>query len=93
MKILKGSLKETLYDWPDKSLIQQGQSSPPAVVKETIYNLNQVAYISGGACPKSSNRCDLLTLFPDKIGLHRISNPDPNAFAVSLHCKLLKYST
>jgi hypothetical protein len=47
MKILKGSLKETLYDWPDKSLIQQGQCSPPAIVKETIYNLDQVAYISG----------------------------------------------
>lgn len=47
MKILKGSLKETLYAWPDESLIEQGQSSPPAVVKETMYNLNEVAYISG----------------------------------------------
>src|ERR1700712_221146 len=47
MKVMKGSLKETLYDWPDKSLIQKGQCSPPAIVKETIYNLDQVAYISG----------------------------------------------
>lgn len=47
MKILKGSLKETLYAWPDQSLIKQGISAPPAVMKETIYNANEVAYISG----------------------------------------------
>lgn len=47
MKILKGSLKETLYAWPDQSLIKQGISAPPAVVKETIYNANEVAYVSG----------------------------------------------
>jgi cysteine dioxygenase len=49
MKMLKGSLKETLYDWPDDSLLQEGQSAPPAIIKETIYNENQVAYISGKA--------------------------------------------
>jgi len=46
MKILKGSLKETLYDWPDQALIQKGESAPPAVKKETTYNENEVAYIS-----------------------------------------------
>ncbi|KAE9984884.1 hypothetical protein BLS_000967 [Venturia inaequalis] len=68
MKVLKGSLKETLYAWPDQSLIKQGISAPPAVMKETIYNANEVAYMS------------------DTVGLHRISNPNPNEFAVSLHC-------
>lgn len=47
MKVLKGSLKETLYAWPDQSLIKQGISAPPAVMKETIYNANEVAYMSG----------------------------------------------
>jgi cysteine dioxygenase len=29
-----------------------------------------------------------VTYMSDKLGLHRISNPDPNEYAVSLHCKL-----
>jgi hypothetical protein len=28
-----------------------------------------------------------VTYMSDKLGLHRISNPDPNGYAVSLHCK------
>lgn len=47
MKILKGSLKETLYSWPDQTLVQDGESSPPMVKKETIYQENEVTYISG----------------------------------------------
>jgi hypothetical protein len=30
-----------------------------------------------------------VTYMSDKLGLHRISNPDPNGYAVSLHRKLL----
>ncbi|PYH95005.1 cysteine dioxygenase [Aspergillus ellipticus CBS 707.79] len=67
MKILKGSLQETLYAWPDQDKLENGQTSPPQIKKETIYNANQVTYMS------------------DKLGLHRISNPDPNEYAVSLH--------
>ncbi|KAF2403644.1 cysteine dioxygenase [Trichodelitschia bisporula] len=67
MKVLKGNLKETLYDFPDQKLVQKGTPSPPVVKKETIFDENEVTYIS------------------DTIGLHRISNPDPNEVAVSLH--------
>ncbi|KAG2418303.1 cysteine dioxygenase [Aspergillus terreus] len=67
MKILKGSLQETLYAWPDQDKVKQGQISPPQITKETVYHENQVTYMS------------------DKLGLHKISNPDPNNFAVSLH--------
>ncbi|KAJ5157274.1 uncharacterized protein N7482_008374 [Penicillium canariense] len=70
MKILKGKLKETLYSWPNKQKIDQGQTSPPQVTRETVYGENQVTYMS------------------DKLGLHRISNPDPDNFAVSLHLLL-----
>jgi hypothetical protein len=28
-----------------------------------------------------------VTYMSDKLGLHRISNPDPDNYAVSLHCK------
>ncbi|KAE8314983.1 RmlC-like cupin domain-containing protein [Aspergillus transmontanensis] len=67
MKVLKGSLQETLYSWPDKSKLEHGQISPPQIRRETTYGENQVTYMS------------------DKLGLHKISNPDPNNVAVSLH--------
>ncbi|KAJ5586982.1 uncharacterized protein N7459_002747 [Penicillium hispanicum] len=67
MKILKGKLQETLYSWPDQSKIEHGQTSPPQITRRTIYDENEVTYMS------------------DKLGLHRISNPDPDNFAISLH--------
>ncbi|GLI78116.1 hypothetical protein PoHVEF18_006416 [Penicillium ochrochloron] len=65
--ILKGKLRETLYSWPDKKKIEQGETSPPQITRETVFEENQVTYMS------------------DKLGLHRISNPDPDSFAISLH--------
>lgn len=47
MKVLKGSLKETLYNWPDQKLVQHGESSPLVVQKETMFQENEVTYISG----------------------------------------------
>jgi cysteine dioxygenase len=69
MKILKGSLKETLYNkvLPCESQASEGQRTPPQVVKETMYERDQVTYIS------------------DDIGLHKISNPSDTDIAVSLH--------
>ncbi|MCJ1389528.1 capsule-associated protein CAP1 [Xylographa bjoerkii] len=67
MKILQGSLKETLYDWPDKSTKRTGLSAPLHAKKETIYEENEVTYMS------------------DKLGLHKISNPEADRVAISLH--------
>ncbi|KAI9369965.1 RmlC-like cupin domain-containing protein [Aspergillus egyptiacus] len=67
MKVLKGTLQETLYTWPDQDKVQHGQSSPPEITKVTTYGQNQVTYMS------------------DKLGLHKIHNPDPNNVAISLH--------
>ncbi|OQD75249.1 hypothetical protein PENDEC_c008G00303 [Penicillium decumbens] len=67
MKVLKGELQETLYSWPDQGRIEDGQTSPPQVNRQTVYGENQVTYMS------------------DKLGLHRISNPSPDNFAISLH--------
>jgi cysteine dioxygenase len=33
---------------------------------------------------------DQVAYMSDKLGLHRISNPDPNDYAVSLHRKFLR---
>ncbi|OCK95068.1 putative cysteine dioxygenase Cdo1 [Cenococcum geophilum 1.58] len=67
MKVLKGSLKETLFSWPNQSVLNSGEPSPPKVKKETVYQENQVTYMS------------------DQLGLHQVTNPDPENVAVSLH--------
>jgi cysteine dioxygenase len=63
MKVLKGRLLETRYDFPKDA------KTHPAVIKETPFEENQVTYMA------------------DQLGLHKISNPDSQNLAVSLHCK------
>ncbi|KIW16013.1 hypothetical protein PV08_06064 [Exophiala spinifera] len=71
MKVLKGTLKETLYSVPpgqsESDSSSPGAATPPQIVKETLYHENQVTYIS------------------DKIGVHKISNPSLTEVAISLH--------
>lgn len=73
MKVLAGTLVETLYDWPSPGGAGSGASNtssctaPMQVRKITKYLRDEVTYIS------------------DKIGLHSVSNPDPRNVAVSLH--------
>jgi len=44
--VLYGSLKETLYAWPD-ALDRSGRtSSPPEVNRETVLRENEVTYMS-----------------------------------------------
>jgi cysteine dioxygenase len=50
MKVLKGSLRETLYTWPDQDKLQNGQASSPQIIKETTYTENQVTYMSDKVC-------------------------------------------
>jgi hypothetical protein len=46
MKVLKGSLKESLYGHPSESMISKGILSPMKVEKETILAKEDVSYIS-----------------------------------------------
>jgi cysteine dioxygenase len=66
MRILEGSLQETIYNKPGPEDIP---GTPLKIKQETTFSPGQVAYIS------------------DKIGLHRVCNPDPKNIAISLHCK------
>jgi cysteine dioxygenase len=63
MKVLKGTLRETRFSYPDSS-------SGPKAIKETTYKENEVTYMA------------------DELGLHKISNPDQERLAVSLHREL-----
>jgi cysteine dioxygenase len=46
MKILKGSLRETLYAMPGGETETDGQSGPLKVTRQRIYSENEVTYIS-----------------------------------------------
>ena len=90
MKVLKGSLCETLYCWPCQSgetatdcatsptsvypstqhtcsLLGDQRPSAPRVKRSTIYDADEVTYMS------------------DQLGLHRVENPSKDEVAVSLH--------
>lgn len=66
-------------------MVNDGEVSPLKIKKETIYQRDQVTYISDkvGANLRSVNPA--ANEWGGQIGLHRISNPDPDNIAVSLH--------
>lgn len=94
MKVLKGTLRETLYGWPCQ------RSSNPA-------SCASAAQPSDPNCPNPVHTCsagpeplepaalqvqrdmaygqDQVTYMSDKLGLHRITNPSDTEYAVSLH--------
>ncbi|EFE38607.1 cysteine dioxygenase, putative [Trichophyton verrucosum HKI 0517] len=93
--ILHGSLKEHRYDWPEQDKINNGEACPLTVTKETTLRENEVAYMSDKVSLPLSCMCvcirkRMLAWFAwltlnIQLGLHKISNPDPNDFAISLH--------
>lgn len=66
VKVLKGQLVETLYDWPEDTN-SNNEEEKLHIKKVSTYNEGGVSYMS------------------DQIGLHKMSNPNPNDVAVSLH--------
>lgn len=46
MKILRGRLQETLYDWPNKAAMGEGKICPPTIKRDTVYGENDVTYMS-----------------------------------------------
>lgn len=94
MKVLKGTLKETLYGWPC-----QRADNPAACAHATQQSQSD--------CPSAEHTCsagpdtlepaalhiqrdtmygqDQVTYMSDKLGLHRIANPSDTEYAVSLH--------
>jgi cysteine dioxygenase len=94
MKVLKGTLQETLYGWPCQ------HADNPATCAHAEQQLQS-------DCPSPEHTCsagsaplepaalqiqrdiaygeDQVTYMSDKLGLHRIANPSETEFAVSLH--------
>ncbi|CAH8554037.1 unnamed protein product [Schistosoma turkestanicum] len=74
VKIIKGQLKETIFDWPKNFDAEKSnnsfmnQSDCPLVVKSMgLMNLGEVTYMH------------------DNIGIHRLYNPSKTETAISLH--------
>lgn len=60
-------------------------------LKETRYSWPTIELNNGELRPLQVDKETLyaeneVTYMSDKLGLHKISNPDPDDFAVSLHC-------
>ncbi|KAI9316035.1 RmlC-like cupin domain-containing protein [Dichotomocladium elegans] len=99
MKVLDGELHETQYAWPSEEVSRgdstQSTSMPlpqEAVSDITAANIRTVEHAESDASGKpltvtnhTSLRPNGVTYIHDKIGLHRIANPDLYQGAVSLH--------
>lgn len=81
-------MKETLFSWPEKG---QAPNAPLQITKETVYGENQVTYMSDKVSFYPSSLSEyvkewfILIILAYQLGLHRISNMDPNNVAISLH--------
>ena len=57
MKVLQGSLKETLYKWPEFQ-VTEGQRSPLQAQGSTLLSQNDVTYISDNVSRDGCERSD-----------------------------------
>jgi cysteine dioxygenase len=81
MKILKGSLRETLYERPKPNSAPEHPERAPRTIKETIYNTNEVTYVSDEiGLHKISNASD------DEVAvsLHLYTPPHAATFGFNL---------
>jgi len=87
MKVLKGSLRETLYCWPcDSSKEGTGSKLVTSLACSSAEHTCSGA-VQQAPCIKRSTvyRQDQVTYMSDRLGLHRVENPSSQDIAVSLH--------
>lgn len=91
MKILKGALQETIYGWPCQRSTNRLDcaTAPDSLYPSTQHTCNAA---DGKTEPNSlvvqrdtTYKKNGVTYMSDRLGLHRICNPDLNEVAVSLH--------
>ena len=83
MKVLRGCVTETRYEWPvSASAPAAAPSSESArLASPAPPPLQQQMHIT----KTTTHRRDQVTYMSDKLGLHKISNPSADEFAVTLH--------
>ncbi|KAF9919951.1 hypothetical protein FBU30_010339, partial [Linnemannia zychae] len=98
MKVLKGELKETLYEWPDKVQLESSDH-PSDSGLESDHSDDESTKVSR-ATPMTVKRETVLlrdqcAYMSDQLGLHRVSNPlkAVGAGSLSLHLYTPPYET
>lgn len=94
MKVLKGSLRETLYCWPCESIEDGGRSSACPIstscgLPSAEHTCSRPSAGVGEHRPQMKRStvysADEVTYMSDRLGLHRVENPSNEEIAVSLH--------
>lgn len=81
LKVLQGSLVETLYEWPEDSQKPQQQQQQHQQERQHQHHEPHAMTIKKESTLHTGN----VSYMSDKIGLHRMSNPSSDSVAVSLH--------
>lgn len=91
MKILKGSLTETIYGWPCQDSENPAECATAA---DSLYpSTKHTCQARGSATGPSELHVrkettyerEQVTYMSDSLGLHRIRNPSESEYAISLH--------
>ena len=94
LKVLDGTVEESLYDWPSSSSPQSPKdsaiASSPLSPQQEQQPLQESALLLKKTSVYSANQ---VTYMHDTLGLHKISNPSSFKGAVSLHLYSPPYST
>lgn len=91
MKILKGSLTETLYGWPCQRADNPAScaTAPDSLYPSTQHTCSARTQLMGpkelSIIKETTYEQAQVTYMSDRLGLHRICNPSKDEFAVSLH--------
>ncbi|KAK4507645.1 hypothetical protein PRZ48_001380 [Zasmidium cellare] len=91
MKILKGSLTETLYGWPCQRPDSPTScaTAPDSVYPSTQHTCSARTQIMGpkelAVLKETTYGREQVTYMSDQLGLHRMANPSKDEVAVSLH--------
>lgn len=91
MKILKGSLTETLYGWPCQRADNPAScaTAPDSLYPSTQHTCSARTQLMGpkelSIIKETTYEQEQVTYMSDRLGLHRICNPSKDEVAVSLH--------
>ncbi|CAK4032330.1 related to Cysteine dioxygenase [Lecanosticta acicola] len=91
MKILKGSLTETIYGWPCQHADNPADcaTAPDSPYPSTKHTCQAPSSPTGSSelnvRKETTYAEEQVTYMSDRLGLHRIRNPSEDDFAVSLH--------
>ena len=86
MKVLRGSITETRYEWPTPpaSTSTTRDSSPSSMHRGGLHgSLQSTDHMRTTKITTFEN--DQVTYMADDLGLHKISTPDSDTYAVTLH--------